>query len=105
MKRLTGIRRCSFINKKFDQLKKGDRFIASVVDIRPDYVTIRLQNGGLFSFKSLVLPNARIGEDAAFIVRENINGKIQLEMAKAASNSRDFDETDQKKHRYFDMRL
>jgi len=86
-------------------LKKGEGFIAQVVDIRPDYVTIKLQNGGLFSFKSLVLPNARIGEDAAFIVKENIKGKIQLEMTKAKANIDDILNGTDKKHRYFDMRV
>ena len=87
------------------ELKKGEGFIARVVDIRPDYVTIQLQDGGFFSFKSLVLPNARIGEDAAFIVKENIKGKIQLEMTKAGANTEDAAGDDFKKHRYFDMRV
>jgi hypothetical protein len=63
---------------------------------------VQLNEGGLFSFKSLVLPNARIGEDATFIVKENINGKIQLEMTK---NGNEDASSTGNKHRYFDMRV
>ena len=93
------------IKKAFAELKKGEGFIARVVDIRPDYVTIQLQDGGVFSFRSLVLPNARIGEDAAFIVKENVKGKIQLEMTKADVNFEDLLMNESKKYRYFDMRV
>ncbi len=93
--------------KRFSELIKGDRFIAFVKDIRPDMVLIELENGETVTARSLVLPEARIGEHAIFNVKDNINGQILLEMVKDSENITDGDSliTARQKRRSFDMRV
>ena len=64
-------------------LKPGEQFRALIHDIKPGAVTIRLEGGTLYTARSMVLPEARIGEESIFIVRENdFEGRIALEMFK-----------------------
>jgi hypothetical protein len=75
--------------RRFYELMAGERFKALILDIRPGEVTIRLDGGGKFTARSLVLPEARIGEDALFIVKENdMKGHILLEMGKLTTTAR-----------------
>ena len=69
--------------RRFHQLQPGDKFSALIHDIRPGEVTIDLGSGSLYTARSLVLPEARIGEHSVFAVRENdFEGRIVLEMVK-----------------------
>jgi len=69
--------------RRFHQLQPGDKFSALIHDIRPGEVTIDLGGGSLYTARSLVLPEARIGEHSVFAVRENdFEGRIVLEMVK-----------------------
>jgi len=64
-------------------LKPGEQFKALIHDIKPGVVTIRLEGGTLYTARSMVLPEARIGEESIFVVRENdFEGRIALEMFK-----------------------
>ncbi|MCL2839623.1 MAG: flagellar hook-length control protein FliK [Defluviitaleaceae bacterium] len=70
--------------RRFHELHPGDIFRAMIHDIRPGEVVIRFSGGELYTARSMVLPDARIGEVSLFSVRENdFEGKIVLEMVKA----------------------
>jgi len=70
--------------KLFHSLNPGDIFKAVIHDIRPGEVTIQLEGGKLFTARSLVLPEARIGEYSVFEVRENDGeGRIILSMVRS----------------------
>lgn len=68
--------------KSLTELSPGDIFRATVLDIKPDQVSIRLGNGNELTAKSLILPEARIGSDTLFTVKDNIKGQLILEMVK-----------------------
>lgn len=70
--------------KNITQLSAGDRFKAEITDIKRDSITLRLLSNAannIIEAKSLIVPNARIGQTAEFVVRENNNGRIFLEFA------------------------
>jgi len=77
--------------KNFYTFPPGTRFKAVVLNIQPGRVTIRLDGGGSFTARSLVLPDARIGEAAYFQVKtNNLDGLIELMMIKGTpAESRD----------------
>lgn len=69
--------------KNFYSLPTGAVFKAQILDIRPGKVTILLDDGGRFTARSMVYPDAHIGEESYFRVKENnFEGLIQLEMVK-----------------------
>lgn len=68
--------------KSFGSISPGDKFKAQIADIKPGEITIRLSSGEMFTAKSLILPDARIGDESIFIVKENAKGQILLEMSK-----------------------
>lgn len=69
--------------KGFYELQPGEHFKALVIDIQPGRVTIRLSDGGTFTARATTPPEARIGEESIFNVRDNnFKGQIQLEMLK-----------------------
>ena len=69
--------------KRFYDLRPGDKFKALIHNIRPGEVTIRFATGELYTARSKVLPDARIGEESGFLVKENdYEGRIVLEMMK-----------------------
>ncbi len=72
--------------KTFGQLSTGDKFKATVVDIHPTQVTLSLLSGETLTAKSLILPDARIGDESIFVVKENFKGQILLEMLKPEDN-------------------
>ena len=70
--------------RRFHELNPGDIFKALIHDIRPSEVTIRFSGGELYTARSMVLPEARIGEESLFAVKENdFEGRIVLEMVKS----------------------
>jgi len=73
--------------KNFNELSPGDIFRALVTDIQPNKVGIRFANGGGLTARSLVLPEARIGEPAFFVVKENTKGQINLEMLRPQADA------------------
>jgi len=69
--------------RRFHELQPGDKFKAQIHDIKPGEVTINLGKGALYTARSMILPEARIGEASVFAVRENdFEGRIVLEMVK-----------------------
>ena len=68
--------------RNFYSLKAGAKFKATILDIKPSKVTIKLDNGGTFTARTLVLPDARIGEESIFLVKSNTDGQMLLEMIK-----------------------
>lgn len=75
------------IQKLFNQLAEGDRFMATIVDIKPDSVSLRLSDNTIVNAKSLFIPEARIGQEAVFLVKENSSDQIFLEMEKQSGTS------------------
>ena len=61
-------------------LVPGDRFKGAVVDMQPNQITIRLENGQLLTAKALLTPNAHIGDENIFLVKESFKGQVLLEM-------------------------
>jgi hypothetical protein len=69
--------------RRFHELRPGDMFRARLANIRPGEVTIRFEDGKTHVARSLVMPDARIGEESVFRVRDNdFEGHIVLEMVK-----------------------
>jgi len=67
----------------------GTTFKALIVNISPGRVTIRIDGGGNFTARTLVLPDARIGEESYFRVKSNdMKGLVQLEMLKGSLQER-----------------
>lgn len=78
------------IQKNIADLKSGDNFTAEILDIKPDLVVLKLNEGMILNAKSLVVPNLRIGQEASFTVKENSKGQIFVEVAKDGSLSPNF---------------
>jgi len=75
--------------RSFYNLQPGEVFRAFIHDIQPGKVTIRFSSGELYTARSLVLPDARIGEESGFSVKENdFEGKIILEMVKLDTSTK-----------------
>ena len=90
--------------RTFYALKPGTRFKALITDIQPGKVTIRIDGGASFTARTRLLPEARIGEESFFVVRENnMRGLIQLEII----NPSDEDDNNNEPHKrlIFDTRI
>jgi len=75
--------------RRFHEMRPGDMFRAMIHDIRKGEVTLKFNDGTMYTARSLVLPDARIGEDTVFLVRENdFEGRIVLEMVKLAPQTK-----------------
>ena len=85
--------------KSFYSLPTGSVFKAQILDIQPGRVTIQLGGGSRFTARSLVYPDAHIGEESYFRVKvNNFDGLIQLEMVKGTpSESQSDDASDMDK--------
>ena len=74
--------------RKFFELQAGDRFSAILLDIRPGEMIIRFSGGHTYTAKSYVMPNAHIGDECMFLVKENDqNGRIVLEVVKGGDGT------------------
>ena len=82
--------------RKVIALQPGDKFFATIQDVQPTMIKLSLDNGESLSARSQVHPDARIGEQAAFIVKENNRGQILLELVKTG---------DKTNRNTFDMRV
>ena len=86
-----------YSTKNFYTFPPGTCFKALILDIRPGKVTIRLDDDSSFTARSMVLPDAHIGEESYFRVKaNNLDGLIQLEMLKDSSDGKRY---------VFDMRV
>ena len=73
---------------KFFELRAGDRFSAVLLDIRPGEMIIRFSGGQTYTARSFVMPNAHIGDECMFLVKENdANGRIVLEVVKSGDGT------------------
>lgn len=70
------------VYKKINELVKGDKFMAEIIDIKADTVTLKLNDNSTLQAKSLVLPEAKIGERVIFAVKDNSDGVVQIEFVK-----------------------
>ena len=77
-------------------LQPGDKFYATIQDVQPTMIKLLLENGESLSARSQVYPDARIGEQAAFMVKDNQRGHIMLELVKTGESE---------KRNTFDMRV
>lgn len=68
--------------KDITQLKSGEVFKATILDIKPNEVTLKFLNDGALTAKTTVTPDAHIGEQAQFMVASNENGQILLKFVK-----------------------
>lgn len=82
--------------RKVIALQPGDKFFATIQDVQPTMIKLLLENGENLLARSQVYPDARIGEQAAFLVKENNRGQILLELIKTGDNE---------KRNTFDMRV
>ena len=84
--------------RKIIALQPGDKFYATIQDVQPTLIKLLLENGESLEARSQVYPDARIGEQAAFMVKDNQRGQILLELVKTG-------ESESKKRNTFDMRV
>ena len=69
-------------------LQSGERFSAILLDIRPGEMIIQFALGQTYTARTFVMPNAHIGDECVFLVKENdMNGKIVLEVVKIGQGS------------------
>lgn len=69
--------------KSILDLMPGQTFTAQILDMQPGTVTLKM-GGGQLAARSLVMPDARIGDMASFVVKENKKGQISLQFLKGA---------------------
>ena len=75
--------------RRFHEMQPGDMFRARITDIQQGRVTLKFNDGTTYMARSQVLPDARIGEESVFLVRENdFEGRIVLEMVKLAPETK-----------------
>ncbi|MCL2575576.1 MAG: flagellar hook-length control protein FliK [Defluviitaleaceae bacterium] len=60
-------------------LVSGQTFSAEILDIKQGSIALKMGDGNTLNARSLVMPDARIGDKAAFVVREANGGQIMLE--------------------------
>jgi len=65
--------------KNINSLVPGQTFSAEILDIKQGSISLKMADGGSLTARSLVMPDARIGDTASFVVRETKPGQIFLE--------------------------
>ncbi|MCL2855438.1 MAG: flagellar hook-length control protein FliK [Defluviitaleaceae bacterium] len=65
--------------KSLVDLVPGQSFSAEILDIQQGAITLKMGDGLPLTARSMVVPDARIGDRAAFLVRETKPGQIMLE--------------------------
>ena len=73
------------VTKNLLDLVSGDRFTAVVRDVKPGMVWLALADGSVLEAKTLAIPDAHIGDEAVFRVKENMRGQLLLELVKPAN--------------------
>lgn len=74
-------------SKSMTTLQSGDKFRATILDIKRNEVTIKLSDGNIITAKSLIVPDTHIGDSMEFTVQANKDGQILLSMlSKEQSN-------------------
>lgn len=66
--------------RSINDLQSGDKFKATILDIKRGEVTIKLTDGNIITAKSMVVPEARIGDLMEFSVQDNRDGQILVSM-------------------------
>ncbi|MCL1989237.1 MAG: flagellar hook-length control protein FliK [Firmicutes bacterium] len=75
----------AYNTNNFYAFPPGTRFKALILDIQPGKITIKLNDESSFTARTMVLPDARIGEESYFLVKSNnLDGLIQLEMLRSS---------------------
>jgi len=70
--------------KNITSLVAGQTFSAEILDMSQGSVSLRMAEGGTLTARSLVTPDARIGDMASFVVRETKPGQIFLEFLRGS---------------------
>lgn len=70
------------MTKSLMSLKANDVIKAEIVDITPEIIKLKLADNSVINARSLVIPEAKIGQTASFLVKSNVNGQIALEFLK-----------------------
>jgi len=60
------------VAKSIVDLVPGQVFSAEILDIQPGVISLKIGEGGALDARTLASPDARIGDNATFVVRENI---------------------------------
>lgn len=74
-------------SKNMTTLKSGDKFKATILDIKRNEVTIKLSDGNIITAKSLIIPDTHIGDSMEFTVQANKDGQILLSMLSKEQSS------------------
>jgi len=72
--------------KSIVDLTPGDTFAAEILDIQHGVVTLKIGENPLAA-RTLVSPDARIGDKAVFLVKEAMPGQIMLEFLRSGGTS------------------
>jgi len=70
--------------KNINSLVPGQTFSAEILDMKQGSVSLRMAEGGTLTARSLVTPDARIGDMASFVVRETKPGQVFLEFLRGS---------------------
>jgi len=62
------------VAKSIVDLVPGQVFSAEILDIQPGVINLRMGSDGVLAARTLASPDARIGDNATFVVRENVPG-------------------------------
>lgn len=74
--------------KNVNELQAGDKFKATILDIKRGEVTIKTSDGNVITAKSLIVPDARIGDIMEFTVQANKDGQILISMLSEEQSSK-----------------
>lgn len=74
--------RTGSVQTQSPSLEKGERFTANIKDIKPNQIVLSMPGGKVLTARAEAMPDARIGDDAIFQVKESFKGQVLLEMLK-----------------------
>lgn len=75
-------------SKNLSDLQAGEKFKATILDIKRGEVTIKTPDGNVITAKSLIMPEARIGDIMEFSVQSNKDGQVLLSMFSSEQTSK-----------------
>ena len=79
-----------FVTKTLLSLVAGDRFTAVVRDMQPGRVSLQFADDSRLDARTVVMPDVRIGDMAAFLVKENAKGQLLLELVKPSASEAEY---------------
>ena len=67
--------KAALVAKSLAHLVPGHVFSSEILDIQPGVISLQMGEGGPLVARTLAQPDARIGDNATFVVRENVPGQ------------------------------